>query len=231
MNTDLVRHIKFPLSFDVPRLQADLANVLGRHWVAHYNKKDYQGNWNSLSLFSSDGKSGTIYAMPATDQIIETEVLADCPYIKEVLDFFQFKKTAVRLLRLEAGAQIKPHTDHCLGYEDGTFRLHIPIVTNPDVEFILDNRRIVMNEGECWYINANFIHSVANRGKQDRIHLVFDGERNAWSDGLFFKDHRESQFQKPVSRIRDAEKELIIAQLRTMNTPAADEIIAKLLKE
>lgn len=226
----LVRHIHFPLQFDVVRLQSEVRQLLDNRWVAHYNTHDYEGDWTSLSLYSADGKSESIYAMPAND-IIETEILASCPYLKEILTGFLFKKTAVRLLRLAAHAEVKPHSDLCLGYEDGTFRLHIPIITNPDVEFILDNQRIIMKEGECWYINANFIHSVANRGQEDRIHLVIDGERNAWSDTLFLKDHKESQFRKPPREIKDEEKELVIAQLRLLNTDAANAIIAQLMEK
>lgn len=232
METRLVRHIKFPLHFDVVRLQNDVRKLLSNDWVAHYNTNDYNGNWTSLSLFSVDGKSNNIYAMPqASSDIIETDALGDCPYFKELLNSFLFKKTAVRLLRLAANAEVKPHSDHCLGYEDGSFRLHIPIITNPDVTFILDNERIIMNEGECWYINANFIHSVANKGTEDRIHLVIDGERNEWTDLLFFKNHDESQFQKPIPKLKDSEKELIIAQLRLLNTETANQLIANMIKE
>lgn len=223
-----VRHIKFPLFYDAARLQAEVSNILGIDWIPHYNKAGYQGNWNSVSLLSADGKSSNIHAVYVPEQMIATEILPQCPYIREILDAMAFKKTAVRLLRLEAGAEVKPHTDNCLGYEDGSFRLHIPVITNPEVEFLLDGERIVMNEGECWYINANFTHSVANRGTQDRIHLVIDGERNDWSDGLFLKDHEENQFVKPQFKIKDSEKDLMIAALQQINTPAALSIIAKL---
>ncbi len=232
MKTGLVRHIKFPLTFEVERLQRDVRQLLENQWTAHYNTNDYQGDWTSLSLLSVDGKSGNIYAMPLADAVLmETEIMASCPYFKEILDGLPFKKTAVRLLRLAAGAEVKPHSDHCLGYEDGTFRLHIPVITNAEVEFILDGQRLVMNEGECWYINANFIHSVSNKGTQDRIHLVIDGERNDWTDALFFKDHDESQFQKPVKTIKEDEKDRIIAELMRLDTPAAHEIISKLKGE
>lgn len=228
---ELVRHIKFPFHFDVNNLQSDINKIQNNKWIAHYNKNDYEGNWTSLSLLSVDGKSETIYASPIiSEAIFETEILSSCPYLKEVLDGFLYKKTCVRLLRLAANAEIKPHSDNCLGYEDGTFRIHIPIITNPNVEFILDNERLIMNEGECWYINANFIHSVTNKGKEDRIHLVIDGIRNDWTDNLFFKDHDESQFQKPIPVINEAEKKLIIAQLKLLNSATADEIISKLLE-
>lgn len=226
---ELVRHIKFPFQFDRERLQEDLQKVMNSQWVDHYNQNDYDGKWTSIALMSTNGKSDNIYAFHFDSKaIIETDLLQSCSYFKEVLDSFLVEKTAVRLLNLAAGAQIKPHSDHCLGYEDGYFRMHIPIVTNPDVFFILDDQRIVMNEGECWYINANFTHSVANNGSTDRIHLVFDGIRNAWSDKLFFEKHSESQFQKPTQVVDEKTKQLMIEQLKLMNTATAIDLIEKL---
>jgi quercetin dioxygenase-like cupin family protein len=228
MNT-LIRSIKFPIVFDTEKLKNDLSKILNNKWTDHYNTNDYTGKWTSVALMSKDGKSDTIYALSSdNDEMINTEILDSCSYFKEILDGFLFEKTAVRLLQLAVGAEIKPHSDHCLGYEDGCFRLHIPIITNPEVEFILDGKRLIMNEGECWYIDANFEHSVANRGKQDRIHLVIDGVRNAWTDDLFYKEASENQFQKPGITMSEEQKLLMIAELKRMNTATADEIIKTL---
>lgn len=222
----LIRSIKFPLVFDIKKLQSDLNKIMSKNWVAHYNTNDYSGKWNSIALMSQNGKSDAIYAMPNNDEkLVATEVLDSCTYFKEILDGFLFEKTAVRLLKLEVGAEIKPHTDNCLGYEDGCFRLHIPIITNSEVEFILDGNRLVMNEGECWYIDANFTHSVANRGQQDRIHFVIDGIRNEWSDAMFYKEAAQDQFERPAPVMSDEQKELMIAELSRMNTPGANQIL------
>ncbi|RWX00599.1 aspartyl/asparaginyl beta-hydroxylase domain-containing protein [Flavobacterium cerinum] len=227
----LIRSIKFPFAFDVEKLQNDVGKILNEKWVDHYNPKDYSGKWTCIALMSQTGKSDYVYAVPngpGDIKLVATEVLNSCTYFKEILDSFLFEKTAVRLLQLAVGADIKPHSDNCLGYEDGSFRLHIPIITNSEVEFFLDSTRLTMNEGECWYINANFIHSVANRGYKDRIHLVIDGIRNEWTDAMFYKEASENQFIKPVPSISDEQKKLIIAELRRMNTPRANEMIKEL---
>jgi quercetin dioxygenase-like cupin family protein len=225
----LIRFIKFPISFDVVKLKSDLSGIMSKNWVDHYNKNDYTGKWNSVALMSQDGKSDNIFALAnGGDEMRNTEILDSCPYFKEVLSSFHFEKTAVRLLQLAVGAEIKPHSDHCLGYEDGSFRLHIPVITNPDVEFILDGKRLIMNEGECWYIDANFTHSVANRGNRDRIHLVIDGIRNDWTDALFYKEAPKNQFVKPEIAMGEEQKQLMIAELKRMNTIAANELIKNL---
>lgn len=192
----ITRHLKFPFQFDENRLVDDLARVSESKWVPHFNTGGYSGNWNAISLYSKDGNEQNIYMpLQENESISETPLMKECDYFREVLTYFEFPILAVRLLRLEVGAEIKPHTDHELGYEDGQFRLHIPIVTNPDIEFILDGERLTMLPGECWYTNVNFVHSVANRGTIDRVHLVIDGIRNEWTDRLFFSMAPEESFE------------------------------------
>lgn len=227
----LVRSIKFPIVFDKEKLATDTLRILNQKWSDHYNTNDYSGKWTSIALMSKDGNSENINAFSgSTEKFLPTNALALCDYFKEILDNFLFEKTAVRLLNLGAGAEIKPHTDYCLGYEDGEFRLHIPIITNSNVEFILDGQRIIMNEGECWYLNTNFLHSVKNGGDTDRIHLVIDGIRNEWTDTLFFKEAPVEAFKKPTPVIHEDQKKLIIAELEKMNSPVAKELIDNLKK-
>ncbi|WP_240723587.1 aspartyl/asparaginyl beta-hydroxylase domain-containing protein [Flavobacterium sp. J27] len=229
---NVVKHIRFPFTFDVVKLQQEVQTILAQKWINHYNTNDYEGEWASIALLSQGGKSENINALNiGNEKVSYTEITLSCIYLKELIDSFLFEKTTVRLLRLAAGAYIKPHTDHCLGYEDGVFRIHIPVITNPNVEFILDEERLIMKEGECWYIDANFTHSVANKGKKDRIHLVIDGIRNEWTDTLFFNEANPKQFIKPEPQLSLAEKKLLIAQLKTIQTPIAEELIKKIKKE
>lgn len=228
----MITSLKLPFTFDPDRLKADLAIALHHPWIQHYNQRDYSGNWNVLSLYAPGGESSSIYASPNSHNAVEpTEVLLECSYFKEVLDVFDFEKIIVRLMRLEAGAQIKPHRDSCLGYEDGEFRLHIPLVTNVDVEFIVSGERVIMEEGSCWYFNAKEMHSVANNGTEDRIHLVIDGKRNAWTDELFFSLAPEKEFEAAPIPVKESEKAMVIAELRKHGTPGAEALIRKLLDE
>lgn len=228
MTSTPIKQLKLPFEFNASLLQADLKTIQDNIWIAHYNKRDYDGSWTSLALFSKDGRSSSIYASIDTNIALKaTEIMDACTYIHEVLEVFKFEKVAVRLMRLNAGAVIKPHRDHALGYEDGDFRLHIPIVTNPDVNFILGGERVIMHEGTCWYINANEEHAVSNNGLTDRVHLVIDGKRNEWTDDIFFALEPESSFQKAERKMSLKERELMIEELKRMNTPAADAIIAQ----
>ena len=64
-------------------------------------------------------------------------------------------------------------------------KVQVPVVTNPDVDFRLNGRRVVMEAGSAWYLKITDPHSVANHGTEDRVHLVIDGYVNDWVRGLF----------------------------------------------
>lgn len=81
------------------------------------------------------------------------------------------------LVNLPAGKDIPKHLDagDSLMY---AHRCHIPIITNNDVLFTVDNETIVMKQGEIYEINNSKLHSVNNNGNTDRYHLIVDIEEN-----------------------------------------------------
>lgn len=183
---EYVSVLKLNLQYDTVLLQNDLATVLEWGWQAHGNKYIYSGSWSGLALRNTTGAvddiaAATIYG----NSFVETPLLAHCSYIQRVLNTLDCSIGSARLLKLNAGAVIDEHIDGGLCYEYGEARLHIPVVTNPQLEFMLNRKRIVMAEGECWYINANMPHAVANRGATDRIHLVIDVGVNQWVQNKF----------------------------------------------
>jgi aspartyl/asparaginyl beta-hydroxylase (cupin superfamily) len=86
---------------------------------------------------------------------------------------------------LAAGSRILEHRDFDLGQQHGVVRVHIPVQTNADLEFLLDGERVVMNEGESWYLDLSLPHRVNNAGTIDRIHMVIDCVVNEWVRALF----------------------------------------------
>jgi hypothetical protein len=136
------------------------------------------------------------------------------------------------MLPLGVAAEIKPHRNHELGDEGGSPRLHIPITTNADVQFILDGIESTILTQECWYTNVNYVHSVENSGEVDRVHLVIDGGRNEWSDRLFFSLVPEESFQ-PIPKENDSPETIkrSIEELKRSNEPIAKELIHELLSK
>src|SRR5260221_8531210 len=182
----MLSYLKLPFQFDVQRLKADLNAIPAEAWIAHFNTVDYEGQWSGAALRSAGGTPNIVpEALSSNAPFVETPLLAQCPYIREVLAVFECPQQSVRLLRLHAGSRIREHIDQALDYEDGEVRLHIPVVTNPDVEFYLDGERLIMQEGECWYTNVNLPHRVDNHSTQDRVHLVIDCQVNQWINSTF----------------------------------------------
>ncbi len=75
--------------------------------------------------------------------------------------------------KLLAGGRIVPHRDSHPSFAIG-HRIHVPIVTNPRVRFMIDGRPVSLQVGEAYEINNQKVHSVMNKGDTDRIHFIFD---------------------------------------------------------
>jgi hypothetical protein len=173
--------LKLPLKFDATLLQADLNQVLATEFVPHFNTRYYEGDWSVVPFRSVGGRANHIYPDPtAKNAFADTPLLARCPHVRDVLAAFHCPQQSARFLRLKAGSSIKEHRDHKLSFEDGEIRVHIPVATNPGVEFVLNAVNVRMLEGECWYHNFNLPHRIANRGTTDRVHLVIDCVVNDW---------------------------------------------------
>ncbi|OXG08471.1 aspartyl/asparaginyl beta-hydroxylase [Flavobacterium araucananum] len=218
---------KLPVSFSIDKLQTDFVVCENNLWTPHFNTNRYDGNWTSISLRSQSGLTNDIMSF-ANATYKNTDLLERCPYFKEITDWFQCDKEAVRLLRLDPQSDIKEHTDNDTSYEDGFFRIHIPIITNPEVFFYVDKKLVPMKMGECWYANFQLLHSVENRSAEPRIHLTLDCIRNEWSDKLFTAMGFDITESPDKNRYSDEEKEQIIAELSRNPSEATAKIIADL---
>ncbi len=179
--------IRLPLVFDAPGLQRDLARFAKGDWLDHFVKQNYEGDWRVIPLRGPAGAEHPVmmmYSDPTCTEFADTPFLERCPEIRRALASFDCPLKTVRLMGLTPGSAILEHRDYDLSAEEGTVRLHVPVVTNPDVEFRLNGTPVAMREGECWYLRLSDPHSVANRGAADRVHLVLDADVNAWLRGM-----------------------------------------------
>jgi hypothetical protein len=177
--------LKLPFSFDPKALQADLDRFAPADWTPHFNKGYYEGDWSGIALRASKDALVDLYPDPTAAAYVDTEMLARCAYVPDVLGAFKCEMESARFLRLGPGDQILEHRDYKLSFEDGVARVHIPVKTSPDVEFYLDGQLVSMAEGEAWYLNFNLKHRVINNGPNERVHLVVDCIVNDWLTGFF----------------------------------------------
>ena len=219
--------IKLPISFSIDKLQRELVICENDFWTPHFNTEQYEGSWTSISLRSISGKTNDILSI-ANKEYFNTNLFDRCPYFIEIVNWFQCEKEAVRLLRLDPQSEIKEHVDNDTSYEDGFFRIHIPIITNSEVFFYVNKERVPMKMGECWYANFQVPHSVENRSFEPRVHLTIDCIRNAWSDELFATMGFDINYSSNKNQYSDEVKQQIIAELSRNQSEIAAKLIANL---
>lgn len=171
--------IKLSLQFDQDRIARDLYHLCDQQWVSHYNFTEFRNGWKGLALRSTDGTTDNL-APNEQDDYQNTMLLMECDYIKKVLNAFKCPLLRVRLMKLKAGAKVRKHIDRSMGLLHGKARLHIPVITNEGVHFIMHKERVEMKGGEVWYLDATRPHQVINLGDEDRLHLVIDCQVNEW---------------------------------------------------
>jgi hypothetical protein len=217
---------RLPVNFNVSDLLHDLRICEENVWKNHFNRRDYEGRWTSIALRSLSGNTDDINAHAGIYS--DTPLLAKCIYFRKVIAYFECEKESVRLMNLAPGSVIKSHTDRDCGYQHGILRIHIPILTSEDVYFIVNNTNLIMNPGECWYADFSLPHSVRNEGKNNRIHLVIDGKRNAWTDKLFEKAGYNFEQEYPKQEYNSDVKLRIIQELENLGTETGQRIIEEL---
>src|SRR5882672_8179005 len=157
---------RLPLRFDAERLRAEVDQVPAEAWARHPNV--VEGN-SSVRLISVEGTEND----EVDGVMLATEHLRRAPYIRQVLASFGVVWSRSRLMRLAPGAEVPPHAD--INYHWYTrVRLHVPIVTRPEVRFSCGDQVVHMAAGEAWLFDNWRQHRVENPTPAERIHLVAD---------------------------------------------------------
>jgi len=180
-----IHTLKLPFAFDADRLRADVeAAAAVTPWRRHFNTNYFSGDWAGIALRANNDRL-PLMANPAFTEWRDTAAMAACRYVPDVLAKFECTIEAIRFLRLAPGTIVLEHNDSQHSFEYGVARIHIPIVSPAEAEFILDDERLELAEGECWYVNVDLKHRLANNGDRDRVHLVIDVVVDDWLRKLF----------------------------------------------
>lgn len=225
---------KFSFTFDSRPLLTEYVSAKV-DYEKHFNTSFYKGEWSGFALKKPETALHNLFAgNNQSDKYLDTELAKKLPETQKVIDFFKCEKTSVRVLKLTAGSGIKPHSDEGLNFFDGFVRLHIPIQTNPDIEFIVAGEKLEMKEGECWFADFNQIHSVYNHGDIDRLHLVIDMKVNEWLKELFLKERiieRGEQAPDPMDSYPTEVKKEIVQHLMQQGTETSIKTAQQIMKK
>lgn len=162
-----VEFLRLPLRFDPSRLAGEIAQFAETDWRPH--PEGHRGNW-ALPLVAvggnpdDDGVKGEMAATP---------YLARSPYLHQVLHALGAPIGRTRLMRIDGNAEATSHVDVNY-YWQTRVRVHVPIVTDPAVQFLCGDRSIHMAAGETWIFDTWRPHNVINPNPTRRIHLVAD---------------------------------------------------------
>lgn len=164
--------LQLPIRFDADRLAAEVNALPTSAWLPH--PTGFAGN-EAVPLVSPNGGMNDGFDGP----MAPTPPLLQCPAIMELMADLDCVWGRSRLMGLAAGADVPIHID--VHYHWRTHRrLHIPVITNPNVLFTCNDETVHMEPGECWLFDSFSLHKVQNKGTERRVHLVLDtvgGER------------------------------------------------------
>ncbi len=77
------------------------------------------------------------------------------------------------LARLLAGQEIDRHVDGT-GSNLLTHETHVPLQTNPDALFTIEDDTRHLAYGNAYEVNNIVRHAAVNRGAEHRVHLIFE---------------------------------------------------------
>src|SRR5271165_258274 len=194
--------VRLPRNYGVELLQRDL-HTLQEVQRAPQPGPYHKGEWTGIALYSMGGKQSTFPSAAGTDHYQETEELRRAPYFKQVLDDLKCPKEVVRILFLPPEGHIKDHFDFHTSFQFGLLRLHIPIVTHPDVIFLIAGQRMVWNPGELWFGDFSKVHSIKNDSPVVRVHMVIDVQINDFVLSLFPEDFVARRRTEGISVTRE----------------------------
>ena len=221
---------QLPALFDAARLQAEVAALPPQAWGTHPDR--LPGN-SAAQLISPGG----VDTESLHGQMLPTRWLAQMPYVRQILAGFGVVWSRSRLMRLAPGADVPEHAD--INHHWHTrVRVHIPVVTWPQIRFHCGGETVHMAAGEAWILDNWRRHRVENQADQERIHLVADTTGTAafwqfacgpaiprehwrtmaWQPGREVQPMTESETLSPV--MPAAEVQLLLNDLCAELTPA-----------
>lgn len=186
---------------DASKIREELSQV-EMDYTQHYSNYNKKGAWSAISLRGYRPDPSFI-AKPVEMskkwkeendtweewECEDTPLREKFPYVNEILSLIPTDRIErIRFMSLApGGGELSRHTDQVdpyLGVTDGKMmRLHIPVITNPDMEFTSWSMHgiknlVNMKEGDMWYLDIRKPHMAVNNGEKTRIHLVVDIEAN-----------------------------------------------------
>lgn len=178
-----LNYLTLASGIDVSSLQQKLAQQTQQQWSESGREERYDSHQDTQALLLIHDEDFRHYGQ--THRPLFATFKAELePLFQQISDFYGGEGHIVRALfaKLHAGGKILPHIDRVYSLLN-CHRIHLPIITSDDVWFSVGGEAINMPVGELVEINNATVHSVENKGDEDRIHLIID-----WVPGSHVRD-------------------------------------------
>lgn len=184
---------RLPVRFDAERLRAEMEALPASAWSRH--PQEYEGN-TAARLISVGGGQTDVFV----GEMAPTPALLASPYLQQVLATFSTVWSRSRLMRIAAGGKVPLHSDSIYHWFYRV-RVHIPVITRPEVRFHCGDREVHMAAGEAWVFDNWRQHRVENPSAEARVHLVADtaGTSEFWR---LVMQGQADNFDRPDPRAR-----------------------------
>jgi uncharacterized protein (TIGR03032 family) len=168
--------IRLPFAVNTELLDAEISHLDDAVWKAHPDNAP--GN-TAVPLVAAHGD-------PANDDVFgpmrATPYLESLPYTRRIFAALDSVIGRSRLMRIEEEHDLYEHVDLAYYWREH-LRVHVPVVSDPSVEFWCGGETTHMAPGEVWIFDTWRRHKVINPANHSRIHLVIDtvGSANLWN--------------------------------------------------
>jgi hypothetical protein len=218
-----MKAIRLPFQFDAPRLYAEIKQLSSKSFREIPSSYISAQGLYGLNLLIADIDAAL---KKEKFRLVPNPCLASMPYVADVLHTLDCKKNLARIHKLQPNAHIRPHQDGNMNIPNGVFRIHIPVSCGRGSVFTIENERINMNSGECWYLDVSLLHEVRNLDDEERIHLVMDCVRNDWWDNIFKELGIVDQLDNPYARFNISELIQMRDSLSSMEGDGASKVLS-----
>ena len=219
-----MKSLKLPFTFNVDRMVSEISQV------PHADYREANSTictpkkvWVLDLIEPIDSKENRTFQ--------EKEWLKKLPYLREIYDTFECPRELLRVHRLASKGKLRRHRDMGINYENNRLRIHVPVITNPQATFQVEDEVIHMGAGECWYVDVDLFHQVANQGPEDRVHIIVDCLRNEWWDNLFADLGYKNENNRPYGRMPIEELKNFYTQIKSTGIPNLQEILSDIEEE
>jgi len=154
------------VQFDVDALKQDLELFP----LEDFHKMNGYGDlWGHVQVIRPDGKGGEF----------RDPRLEKASALQKIMDRFPARTLDMSIAKLGPGAKLPNHRDISGGVPMGVARFHVPVITDPKVEFFVSDNSVRMAPGETWNLDTTYVHRVENNTEDVwRLHVIIDVELN-----------------------------------------------------